>query len=272
MRPRAIGVIASGANPVESLKLVKSLGLECCQLSVPAKEWFEEPKISEFKKALEETGVTIVGYFCGFAGERYDDIPTIQQTVGLVVPATRDERLQIVLDNSDWIAKLQAPALLAHIGFVPEDYTDPTYAAVVSAIQQICDRCAKNGQDFGLETGQETAAELKQFISAVNRPNLKVNFDPANMLLYGSGNPMEAVQLLREFVISVHCKDGRWPTEAGQLGHEPPFGEGDVNVQAFLGFLKESNFTGPLIIEREISGEEQQRDIVRARDLIQGLR
>lgn len=263
-----IGVIAGGGDPVQSLQNVKNLGLECCQLSMPAAEWFHAEKLESLKRAVRETGIEIVGFFCHFSGESYADIPTIQRTVGLVNPETRRGRLQTVLQNSDDAARFGVPTMLAHIGFIPEDRTGAAYRDVVVALEQICDRCARNGQAFGLETGQETAPALKQFIQDVGRPNLKVNLDPANMLLYGSGRPLEALEILKDYLVSVHCKDGRWPTAPGQLGEEVPWGEGEVNPPAFIGRLKEIGFTGPLVIEREISGEQQQKDVRRAAELI----
>ena len=271
MGPRPIGVIASGADPERSLNDVKSLDLECCQLSMPESRWFGEPQLSAIREAQHQLGVEIVGFFCHFPGESYADIPTIQRTVGLVNPETRPQRLTTVLENSDLVARLGTPALLAHIGFIPEEREGRLYNEVVAAVKQICQRCAGNGQDFGLETGQETAPVLKQFILDVGADNLKVNFDPANMLLYGSGKPLEAIKIVEEYLISVHCKDGHWPTAPGKLGEEAPFGEGEVNVPAFLGYLRDIEFTGPLVIEREISGEEQRKDVIRARDLIRSL-
>lgn len=271
MKIRPVGVIASGQDPAASLQAVRDLDLECCQLSMPESSWLQAPQLAQLRRAIEETGVQIVGFFCHFPGESYVDIPTIQRTVGLVNPETRPERLRTVLQNSDDMAELGTTALLAHIGFIPEDQEHDDYKSIVDAVQQICERCHHNGQEFGLETGQETAPALLQFIQDVDRPNLKVNFDPANMLLYGSGRPLEALDLLRPYITSVHCKDGRWPTQPGQLGEEVPFGEGEVDVTVFLNRLKDTSFTGPLIIEREISGDAQKKDVARARDLIRSV-
>jgi sugar phosphate isomerase/epimerase len=271
MRPMAIGVITGGA-PQEAIRLIKSLEMECCQLMMPDKAWFDGDGPGRLKEQQRALDVTVVGLFCHFKGESYADIPTIHRTVGLVNPETRAARVAQVLENSDSVAALETPTILAHIGFIPEDRNGADYAGVVDSMRKITGRCAKNNQSFGLETGQESAPALKQFIADVGASNLKVNFDPANMLMYGSGRPLEALDLLKDHLVSVHCKDGRWPAKPGTLGEEAPFGEGEVDVEAFIGRLGEIGFTGPLIIEREISGEQQRRDILRARDLIAGLR
>ena len=130
---------------------------------------------------------------------------------------------------------------------------------------------ARQGQTFALETGQETARGLRRFIEDVGRPNLRVNFDPANMILYGKDRPIPALDVLMPWIDGVHCKDGRWPTQAGQLGEETPLGAGDVDLAAWLARLLALGYRGPLTIEREISGEEQRRDIAAGRDLIRSL-
>ena len=112
---------------------------------------------------------------------------------------------------------------------------------------------------------------MRRFIDDVDRDNLRVNFDPANMILYGNDQPIPALDLLGRWVDGVHCKDGRWPTEPNQLGHETPLGEGDVDIPRWIEKLISIGFRGPLTIEREISGEEQRRDILKAKALLEGL-
>ncbi|MBM4078947.1 MAG: sugar phosphate isomerase/epimerase, partial [Planctomycetes bacterium] len=129
-----------------------------------------------------------------------------------------------------------------------------------------------NGQEFSLETGQEKADVLLEFIHEVNRPNVKVNFDPANMILYGTGEPIPALKVLGKYVVGVHCKDGTWPTEKDKLGHETVLGQGKVNIPLFIKTLKEVGYAGPLTIEREITGDQHAKDIVAAREYIEKLK
>src|SRR5205807_10625041 len=120
-------------------------------------------------------------------------------------------------------------------------------------VRCICDHAARNGQAFALETGQERPQVLADFIRAGDRPNLRVNFDPANMILYGSGDPVDALRLLAPWVISVHMKDGDWPPpgDPTALGKERPLGQGAVGVERFIAALREIGFRGSLNIERE---------------------
>lgn len=159
----------------------------------------------------------------------------------------------------------------AHIGFVPEDQADPLYAPMVAVTREICDALKARGQVFALETGQETAQGLKHFIEDVKVDNLRVNFDPANMILYGNDQPIPALDVLMPWIDGVHCKDGRWPTAEGQLGEETPLRDGDVNLREWLKRLLDLGYRGPLTIEREISGKQQKADILRAVALLEGL-
>jgi sugar phosphate isomerase/epimerase len=119
--------------------------------------------------------------------------------------------------------------------------------------------------------GQETAEELLAFIRAVDRPNLGINFDPANLILYGKDRPIEALESVKDHVVSCHCKDGVWPTEEGQLGSEMPLGQGQVDVPAFVAKLKAIGYAGPLTIERE-AGDDRIGDILRGKALLESLR
>ncbi len=133
------------------------------------------------------------------------------RTVGLVPPTTREERVARTKAVSDVAAKLGIDSIACHIGFVPEDAGEQLYMDIRDVAREICDYCENNGQSFTLETGQEPAQVLLRFIEDVERPNLKINFDPANMILYGTGDPIEALDVLGKHVVSVHCKDGDWP-------------------------------------------------------------
>jgi sugar phosphate isomerase/epimerase len=165
--------------------------------------------------------------------------------------------------------------LLATSVSCPEDPADPDYTAVREMVRRVADHAARHGQTFALETGQEPAPVLRKVFQDVGRPNLRINFDPANMILYGTGDPIEALSVLGEHVITVHCKDGNWPPKdrPGALGKEMPLGQGAVGIDRFIAKLKEIGYKGPLIIEREIADREQKlRDVKMAIGLLERLR
>ena len=271
-RELALGVIARlGTDALAGLQYVLSLRVPTAQISYPA-AMDNEAGVREIEAARLVTGIEITTVFCGFAGESYADIRTAQATVGLVPEATRAGRIEKTLAIAEFAQKIGVARVAAHIGFVPDDDSDPLYGSMVLVTRQICDALEARGQVFALETGQETARGLKHFIEDVQRDNLKVNFDPANMILYGNDKPIPALDVLMPWIDGVHCKDGRWPTQEGQLGEETPLGEGDVNLREWLKRLLELGYRGPLTIEREISGEQQKEDILRAVSLLEGLR
>ncbi len=212
--------------------------------------------------------------FASYAGESYADIPTVQRTVGFIPPATRAEREARTYAISDFAAALGVGSIACHIGYVPEDTAHPDYIAVREMVRRVADYAARNRQTFALETGQEPAAVLLDFLRDVGRPNLRINFDPANMILYGTGDPIEALGVLAPHVISVHCKDGDWPPKnsPGALGVERPLGEGAVGMERFLAKLREIGYRGTLNIEREVEDQEQKwRDVKAAAGLLRGL-
>ena len=239
-------------NARETLQDVKSYGVRAGQLGFPG-ELDLAGKAEPWSGALKSEQFTATTAVCSYVGEDYADIPTVQRTVGLVPAATRQERVARTKAVADVAAKLQIKSVACHIGFVPHDRNAALYTEIRDVARDICDHCAKHGQAFTLETGQEPAAVLLQFIHNVDRPNLKINFDPANMILYGTGDPIEALGVLKDHVLSVHCKDGDWPPQGkpGALGTERPLGEGAVGMPRFIEKLKEIGYTGVLSVERE---------------------
>jgi sugar phosphate isomerase/epimerase len=245
----------------DTLEEICSLGVRCGQLGIPGDLPLDDLVSAKWKAEIEAANFTVVTVVAAYNGESYADIPTVQRTVGFIPQATRREREERTREISDFAAALGVGGIACHIGFVPEDTTHPDYTAVREMVRRIADHAAKHGQTFALETGQEPAHVLQRFLKDVDRTNVGINFDPANMILYGTGDPIEALKVLGSHVLSVHAKDGDWPP-AGQpdaLGCERPLGHGSVNVPNFVKALKEIGFRGPLNIERE--AEDQQERI-----------
>ena len=271
-----IGVFASiDAGLGVNLEVVRDLGIPTVHLHAPQKATRTKEKAEEFLAKLKEYGITITVVFGGFEGESYADIPTVVKTVGLVPPETRAERTQEMKEIADFAKLLGVDVVALHIGFVPHDAADPMFGECVAVAQEICDHCKANGQRLHLETGQETPEGLLAFIDAVGRDNLFINFDPANMILYGSGEPIAALAKVGKFVRSVHCKDGKWSDNPGvDWGQEVPLGQGDVGFENFISTLKEIGYDGPLTIEREIpqEPERQKAEISQGMSLLNELK
>jgi sugar phosphate isomerase/epimerase len=239
----------------------------------------------EWRAAAEEQDFAVTAVFAAFEGESYADKPTVLRTVGFIPESTREARGVRARQVIDTGAAMGVPIFACHIGFVPEDEADPTFIAVRDMVRRLCDHAAGHGMMFALETGQETAPVMMHFIRAVERPNLKINFDPANMILYGTAEPIGALQVMAPEVVSVHCKDGNWPPkdQPDALGAEMPIGHGSVGMDRFVEKLKQIGYRGPLVIEREVSldqdmddrhkeGLSHQGDILEAVRLLEQLR
>jgi len=263
----------AGRDPHETVRELKAWGVRCGQMGIPG-DMTLAGAAARWKPALAEENFTVATVFAAYVGESYADIPTVARTVGFVPPATRATRELRTLAVSDFAAEIGVAGIATHIGFVPEDPSSDDYEAVRATVRRVCDHAAAHGQTFALETGQETAPVLRAFLLGADRPNLRINFDPANMILYGTGDPIAALDTLAPHVITVHCKDGDWPPQAvsGALGEEKPLGQGSVGMERFIAKLKEIGYKGPLTIEREESDpDRRRRDILMAVALLRRL-
>ena len=272
-----VGVFASiDAGLGVKLEVVRELGVKTIQLHTPAKNSRTPENAKAFLSKLNEYGITATVVFLGFEGESYETIAKAAETVGFVPEATRAARLQEAREIADFAKLLGVDAIGSHIGFVPHDVNSDSYKGMVSAIQEYCDYLKKNGQRLHLETGQEEADKLLNFLHDVGRDNIFINFDPANLILYGMGNPIESLKKVGKYVRSCHCKDALHTAGKPGVdwGSEVPFGQGEVNAKLFLQTLKEIGYTGPLTIEREIpeEPERQKAEIGQALELIESIK
>jgi sugar phosphate isomerase/epimerase len=244
----------------DRLAEIASLGVRCGQLGVAGSTEVDGTFVKDWKAALEEHQFALATVFCAYNGESYADAATVQRTVGFIPRESRAEREARTLEVSDAAAQIGVRSVATHVGFVPHDPSDPDYVAVRDMVRRVCDRAARNHQTFALETGQEPAHVLLKFFENVARPNLRINFDPANMILYGTGDPVEAFRLLAPHVVSVHCKDGDWPPkdQPGALGSERPLGQGSVGIERFVQALKDGGYRGILSIEREAENQQER--------------
>jgi len=244
------------------LRTAKSLNITTAHVLTPPRKQRTADNIQLLKTKFKEATVEITILFCGFEGESYASIAEVEKTVGLAPEQTGNERLRECKEISDFSAALGVNTIGMHMGFIPGDINNDTYQRLLKQTRELCDYCRDNKQRLHLETGQEKAEVLLGFINDVNRVNLAINFDPANMILYGAGEPISALRFLGHHVKSIHCKDAKWAENPGQdWGAEVVCGQGDVNFEAFFMTLKELGYQAPLTIEREISGEKQIKDI-----------
>lgn len=263
VEPMEIGLVVwAEDNAAATISYLKSFGLRAMQLGVPPAVDCARA-LPEWKAELAKSDVIVTAAVCSYAGEDYSNMERVHESVGFTTSKYRAERAARTKEVAAFAHALGIGSLSCHIGFIPEDASTALYRELVELTRDLCDACAGFTQNFVLETGQESASVLLRFIADVGRSNLKVNFDPANMILYGSGDPIQALGMLSEHVLSVHCKDGHSPKQAGSLGKECALGDGEVAFPAFLKQLKSMGYKGALTIEREEPNLEQKNADVR---------
>lgn len=272
MKAMRLGVITGlGKGIHEEFKKIKSYGFDTCQLSGWNEALFTDEYAELVKSAAKEYSIEITAFWCGWPGPQVWDFYEGPLTLGLVPQTFRHERLCMLMKGSDFAKKIGITDIATHVGYIPENPTDPEYAGLVSALKYLVAYFRKNGQYFLFETGQETPVTLKRIIEDIGLDNIGINFDPANFLAYGKANPVDAAGILGKLIRGVHAKDAEYPTDGKNLGVEKPLGQGSVNFPAFISKLKETGYEGAITIEREISGEQQQKDILAGKKLLESL-
>lgn len=264
--------IVHGERPVdEAFAAARALGFGYCQLvSWDRRRWTAE-EAARIREACARHDMHITAFWCGWGGPACWDFYDGQETLGLVPETYRYARMQDLMDGADFAASLGVAEVVTHMGFLPENPHDPRYAGVVAAIRTVARHLLDHRQTLLFETGQETPVTLRRAIEDVGTGNLGVNLDPANLVMYGKANPVDALDVIGPFVRGVHAKDGKYPENGRELGPEVPIGSGKVDFPRLIRRLRECGFDGCITIEREISGEQQERDIRQAKAYLQTL-
>ena len=265
-----LGVIARlEEGPEEALEKVSQLGFPTCQLTCWHPEWLAQEVAERLVASSKRHGVEVTTIWAGMPGRYVWDFIEGPSTIGLVPPETRAARLEALKLGAEFAQRVGVPSITAHVGFIPDNPADPVYAGLIVALKEIASDCAERGLEFWFETGQETPVTLLRTFEDMGAENLGVNLDPANLLLYGKANPVDALDVFGQYVRGVHAKDGEYPTNGRQLGVEKPLGQGRVGFPTLLAKLLDLGYTGALTIEREISGPQQTADILEGKRFLE---
>ena len=215
------------------------------------------------KAQLADSGVAVVSGMFTPKGEDYTTPATIQETGGVVPDQHWEDNLAAFRKTAEAAKDLGLAYVSFHAGFIPEDDA-ALHDKLVGRLRELGDILQDTaGAGLLLETGQETADSLDRFLAEVDRESVGVNFDPANMILYGMGDPIAALAKLLPRIRQVHIKDATAPPAPGEWGAEVAAGSGEVNWEAFFKTLSQAGYDGDLVIERE-AGEDRIGDIKQA--------
>lgn len=269
IEPLAIGVcswsLQVGSVP-ELKRLMTGLGIDVVQIACGDPHHASWDEGDAMPAAAQTAGFRMTGAMLGFPGEDYSTPQTIQHSGGFGNPATRPERLERFQWALDRTVALGLADIMLHAGFLPEP-GDPDRKPFLDTLAKVSQLAKEKGIIVAFETGQETADLLRRTLDDLKCPNLKINFDPANMILYDMGDPIRAVEILGPDIRTVHVKDANRTKVPGTWGEEVPLGKGQVDIKKFLQTLKKIGYRGPLCIEREVGNQQE-----RLADITHGIR
>src|ERR1035441_4641330 len=264
-----LAVCSWSLQPVSPQDLVTKLqatGIRRVQLALDPLR--ETPGVwGETADLFRKNGLTVVSGMFGCVGEDYSTLDTIRVTGGIAPDATWEKNWANIRSTAALAQRLGLKLVTFHAGFLPHDEKDPNFAKLLRRLAETADVFKAANISLGLETGQETAPVLAQLLQKLKCPNVGVNFDPANMILYDKGDPIAALHTLGPWIRAVHIKDARRTKVPGTWGEEVTVGTGEVDWKAFFATLREPNYTGDFVIERE-AGKQRVADIRTARDVV----
>ncbi|WZL78613.1 sugar phosphate isomerase/epimerase [Eubacteriales bacterium mix99] len=249
---------------------LEALSLNSCQVNAWNTDILTEENASALKGIVGDS-ITVSSLWVGWPGPKAWNFIDGPATLGLVPREFRYVRMEALKRGARFAKLLGITDITTHVGFLPENPSTTEYREVVIAIRDVASYCESLGLYFNFETGQETPVTLVRTIEDIGLDNLGINLDPANLLLYGKGNPVDSVDIYGDRIRGVHVKDGRYPTNGRHLGQETPVGEGGVNFPRLLDRLIAHGYQGALTIEREISGPGQKEDIRKAKNILEDI-
>jgi L-ribulose-5-phosphate 3-epimerase len=267
--PGRIGVCSwslRAGSPEELARVAREAGVDGVQLAlVPLAR--DEGLLARTQGALSDAGVAVLSGMLATAGEDYTTLDSIRRTGGLRPDARWEENLARAREVALAAERLGLTLVSFHAGFLTESPGSPERRALLDRLRAVVDVFAERGVEVALETGQERAEVLLAVLAELERPSCGVNFDPANMILYGTGDPVRAFERLARLVLQIHVKDARASKRPGEWGEEVPAGDGEVDWRRFFEVYREKRLDVDLVIERE-AGDDRAGDVARARDLV----
>lgn len=254
-------------SPQDLIQKLQATGIRRVQLALDPLR--KDPAVwGQTASLFQQNQISIVSGMFGCEGEDYSTLDSIRATGGIAPDHTWETNRANIRATVPLAKALGMKLVTFHAGFLPHDEADPDFSKMLRRLGEVADAFRAADMILVFETGQETAPVLVQLLKKLNRVNVGVNFDPANMLLYDKGDPIEALRILGPWIRQIHIKDALRTKIPGTWGQEVPVGSGQVDWTAFFATLKQLGFTGDLIIEREAGGQ-RLADIRTAREVIE---
>jgi len=252
-------------SPAELVARVQATGARAVQLALTPVA--EKPEIwGGVFDALRAAGIEVASGMLETVGEDYSTLETIRATGGVVPDATWTATRARSAEVARVAGANGIRLVTFHAGFIPHD-AGAEREKLLARLREIAALFAAHGARIAFETGQESAETLADALDALGDRSIGVNFDPANMILYGMGDPVAAVLALAPRIAQVHIKDALPTKVAGTWGSEVRVGTGAVDWSAFLAALAAVPSSIRLAVERE-AGDDRVADIRAALELI----
>lgn len=250
---------STGRDPRELPHLAREIGVDAVQLALdPLRVQGWSP--DEVRGGLAEGGLEIRSGMMSTRGEDYSSLASIRETGGVRLDQHWEENLAAARANAELAQELGLSLVSLHAGFLPERRDDAVRTVMIERLRALVDVFGQHGVRVAFETGQETADTLLDVLDELDRPTAGVNFDPANMILYSMGEPVEALRRLAPRVLQVHIKDARASRTPGEWGSEVVAGTGEVDWRGFFDVLANAELEVDLMIERE-AGDQRVADM-----------
>ena len=263
-------VLGYGKNLAEDFAWCAKHSIPTCQLGVGVNHLTQETS-DEIKQLCKTHNMRITALVGSWTGPSQWNFTGGPATLGIVPIAFRAMRMKELEACARFAQMLGVKDVCTHLGFIPENPGEGSYADFIASLKHLVAYYKAHDTNLNMETGQETPVTLLRVINDIGATNLGINFDPANLLMYGKANPIDALSIIGPYINGVHAKDGQYPTDGINLGEEKPLGEGQVNIKQFVLKLHEVGYKGALTIEREISGEQQRIDVIKANQMLRDI-
>ena len=259
-------------NYKENIKTAKALGFDFGQICIWNMDFYTNENLKELKETLEKEEFRATDLWCGWRGPVVWSHPQKYSTLGLVPDYLRAVRMEDLRKGARFACDLGISTIVTHTGFIPDDPYHPTHIAIVNELKAFCMELKDRGQRFAFETGEELPLTLNILINEIGLDNVGINFDPANFVSGGRGNPNDAMELLGSRVFGMHAKDAIPPKFGEFGGKQTQIGEGRVNFRRLIEQLKEFDYDGDIVIEHEMANRaDRNADIKEAKLYLENI-